>query len=305
LFAASGFYSLQFVFQKLFEKRTAGGISVCLWNQVVFSTVAITFLLIKSGLPTELNWTAFWCIAGYVASAVICGIVAIKAMSCGPVAMVSTFCLIGGMIIPFFYGVLVLDENVGVGRWVAIGVLCLSCVAPMLFKNKDNKQSVTAKFFVLCMIYFITNGTVGMFQKMHQISPQAINEDSFVMFIAFFRLVVSLVGIFMISAVKKYKGEKNVIKNAFWEIGKNPMTPKMFLMIILFSAMNSISITVGDLFSLRCMVLMDASVQFPLLSAIILVFTAFFGRVIFSEKFNRETIATVSLAIVGILLYMI
>ena len=37
LLIACAFFSLQFIFQKLFEERTVGGLSVCLWNQIVCS----------------------------------------------------------------------------------------------------------------------------------------------------------------------------------------------------------------------------------------------------------------------------
>lgn len=305
LFTACFFFALQFVFQKMFEKRTIGGLSVCLWNQVICSLTASLFLLIKSGLPTELNLTAFLYIVGYSLCGIICSVATISAMSCGQVAMVTTFCLAGGMIIPFIYGIAALGEDAGIVRWIGIIVLCASCLPPILKKSDGSEKSADIKFVVLCMIVFLTNGMVSVFSKTHQISSNAIGEDSFVMIAALFRCVLSLAVILIIAAIGAAHGKKGVLRTAFWEIGKTKMTAAMFVLLIVFSAAYSVSNTLGELFSLKCMVTMDASVQFPMLSAIVIVLGAVFGRVFFGEKFTKESTATLALSIVGIVLFML
>ena len=59
LLIACTFFSLQFVFQKLFERRTIGGLGVCLWNMIVCCTISSIFLVIKSGFPTQFTWGLF------------------------------------------------------------------------------------------------------------------------------------------------------------------------------------------------------------------------------------------------------
>ena len=49
----------EFIFTKFFESRTRGGFSISLYNGVISGVVASLFLLIKSGLPTDMNMGAF------------------------------------------------------------------------------------------------------------------------------------------------------------------------------------------------------------------------------------------------------
>ncbi|MBQ8369502.1 MAG: hypothetical protein IJY35_05955 [Clostridia bacterium] len=55
LFIACAFFALQFIFQKLFEERTKGGLTVCLWNALVCTLVTMIVLVIRSGIPAESN----------------------------------------------------------------------------------------------------------------------------------------------------------------------------------------------------------------------------------------------------------
>ena len=98
LFGACTFFSLQFVFQKLFERRAREGMASCLWNIAVSGAVAALFLIVKSGVPDEMNGTAFLIAALYAASGLICSVASIFAMNSGSVAGVGIFCLAGGMI---------------------------------------------------------------------------------------------------------------------------------------------------------------------------------------------------------------
>ena len=102
LLIACTFFSLQFIFTKFFESRTRGGFSISLYNGVISGVVASLFLLIKSGLPTDMNMGAFIISLLYAVSGIVCGISTFMAMTYGKVSAVTTFCLAGGMVVPFF-----------------------------------------------------------------------------------------------------------------------------------------------------------------------------------------------------------
>ena len=57
--------------------------------------------------------------------------------------------------------------------------------------------------------------------------------------------------------------------------------------------------TLGNLLSLRCMNTLDASVQFPVLSATVTVLTALFGAVFFREKLRGPTVLSLFFNIAG------
>lgn len=301
LFIACAFFALQFIFQKLFETRTKGGLSVCLWNALVCTLVTMTVLTVRSGFPKESNGYVILIAALYSASGLICTISSITAMSRGNVASLGTFCLAGGMILPFLYGILALNEEAGLFKWLGIIVLLLSLIPSVMAKQ----SKMDARFAFYASVVFITNGLVSIFSTMHQKSPQAIDGDGFLFIAALIRLTVCVVIILAIAGVKKRKGESKVLVNTLWEIGREKMTGILFVILLVFAGAYAVCNTLGNIFSLRCLLTMDASLQFPILSAVVIVLTALFGRIFFGEKITRNTWISLAMSVLGIGLFML
>ena len=300
LFGACTFFSLQFVFQKLFERRAKEGVSACLWNIAVSGAVAVLFLLAKSGLPKEMNGTALLIAALYAAAGLICSVASISAMNCGSVAGVGIFCLAGGMILPFLYGVFALSEDSGPFKWIGMLLLTVSLLPAVPGSGEENKGKRRVRYVVLCSVVFLTNGLVSIFSKMHQISPRAVGEDSFVMTASLLRCGTAALLLILTAISVRRSGESNPLRSVFIDVGRErPTTGFVFLILILSAAAYSVMNTLGNLLSLRCMNLMDASVQFPLLSAIVTVLTALFGALFFREKIRGGTILSLLLTAAG------
>lgn len=301
LFIACAFFALQFIFQKLFETRTKGGLTVCLWNALVCTLVTMAVLAVRSGLPSESNGYVILIAALYSASGLICTIASITAMSRGNVASLGTFCLAGGMILPFLYGIIALNEEAGLFKWLGILVLLLSLIPSVMAKQ----SKMDARFAFYASVVFVTNGLVSIFSTMHQKSTQAIDGDGFLFIAALIRLTVCVLIILAIAAYRKGKGESAVMKSAFWDIGRDKMTGILFLILLVFAGSYAVCNTLGNIFSLRCLLTMDASLQFPILSAVVIVLTALFGRIFFGEKITRNTWISLAMSVLGIGLFML
>lgn len=304
LFIACVFFSLQFIFQKLFEKKTIGSFSVCLWNQIVGCAVGVAFLLVKTGGAFSAV-TADGFVYGflYLVSGMICSVATIFSMGCGNVGTVGTYCLAGGMIIPFVYGILALGEDAGFFKWLGIIVLCASLIPSVIRKGEKGKTNV--KFVIYALIVFVTNGLVSVFSKMHQIAPNPMDEDSFLMLTGVMRIAIILVLMIGMASVKTAKGDKKAFADAFWNVSRTKMTGALFALLVVISGTYAVCNTLGNIVSLRCMVTMDASIQFPLLSAVVIVLTAVFGRVFFGEKFTTGSVLGLIMSAAGIGLFMI
>lgn len=306
LLGACVFFSLQFIFQKFFERRAASGLKVCLWNVLVCGILTAVFMFAKTGkLPQNVTSAAFLYSLLYSISGIICSVASIAAMHCGNVSVISTYCLAGGMVLPYFYGIVSLGEETGIFKWLGIFVLCLSLIPAVMVKSEGTEHSKRDNvwLFILCVLIFLTNGLVSIFSKMHQISPAAIDENQFVCLSAIIRLVIVLVVQFILAAVHFAKGEKQVLRSMFLEIGECRMTVKLFVLLIVLAGGYAVCNAVGNLFSLRCMMTMDASIQFPVLSAVVIILSAVFGRVIFKEKLTRNTLISLALSAAGIALF--
>lgn len=317
LFIACAFFSLQFVFQKLFKERTTGRVSVCFWNQMICGVVSLIFLVVKSGFPTSaITPAAFLFVLAYAASGLIDTVTTITAMGCGRVATVSTFSLAGGMVVPFAYGVFALNEPSSLTKWLGLGTLCLSLLPTLLQKTEDKTESANkTKFIACCTVTFFFNGFVSVFSKMYMNymkktfeNDEAIlasAEDNFIITAALIRVATAIVILVVLSALQRARGEKAAFRTNFWEIGLKKMTGGLFALLAVFAGAYAVCNTLGNLFSLRCMDVMDASVQFPLLSAVVIVLTAVFGWLFFREKIGRETAISLVLSMAGIGLFML
>lgn len=309
LLLACTFFSLQFIFQKLFEKNSKGDVIASFWYQAMCSAVGIIFLLAKSGFTENLNYVVIIYVLLYSACGIACNVASISAMRLGTVAALGTYSLVGGMLIPFVYGVLFLNEKASIYQWIGMVILCVSLYPSLkLEKGEENEGKNSKKKRILhalfCLIAFVTNGMVVVFSKMHQISPYAVDENSFLILSSIIRIAVS-VGALLFFAVKATaKGEKGGFYKAFVDIGNKKMTALLYFALFAFTALYSVLNTLGSVFSFRCMTEMDASLQFPLLSGIVIIFTAIFGRIFFKEKFSKSSIIGLVLSAVGIVFFI-
>ena len=303
LFIACAFFALQFIFQKLFEQRTKGGLSVCLWNQIVCCVVGMLFLLMKTGGAfSDVTATGIICGFLYTSIDIVCSVATISSLSCGSVGTVGTYCLAGGMIVPFLWGIFFLGEEAGLFKWLGILILCASLIPSV---REKGREKVNVKFIIYAMIVFVTNGLVSVVSKMHQIAPDAMEENSFLLLTGAMRLTAVLVIMLGLAAIQKAGGNRKAFADAFWNISRKPMTWIIFAVLVVFSGALSVCNTLGNLFSLRCMVTMDASIQFPLLSAVVIILTALFGRIFFGEKFTKGSVLSLVMSALGIGLFMI
>ena len=129
-------------------------------------------------------------------------ILSIKILSIGSLAIYSMYMMLGGMLVPFFYGVLFLHEELSWGKIVGTILLTLSIVLQSYTQKEDaeSKNKNKTLFTVLCLLIFFINGMTGVVCKAHQIHSTAIDEISFTVLycslIVIFSLFLLLIRVF-------------------------------------------------------------------------------------------------------------
>ena len=162
------------------------------------------------------------------------------------------------------------------------------------------------------MMTFCGNGFVSVVSKAHQISEGAmrlpggeVDTDGFILLIAIVGLTIALVTLIVRAILSAKQGEKHPVRATYYEIGKNPMVPKLFGMLMALAAGYAVCNAMGNIFSLQCAVTMDSSIQFPILSGVVIFMTAVFGWLFFWERIEKANLISLSLTLVGIGLFMI
>lgn len=234
LLIACLFFSVQFLFQKNFQKNTRGGFAVSLWNQFAVYLCMALYLAVKTR-SFAVNGTALLYSVLYAVSGLSCSIASLFAMRYGKVSAVSGFCLAGGMVLPFFYGIFWLGESVTALKIAGILVLCASLIPSLCEKDPSGKarsRSDFIKYTLLSLVVFCGNGFVSIFSKAHQISPNAIGTDEFVLLNAVVCLTITGVGMLILTAVTGARGDKKPFRTVFYELAAGPMVPKVFLLCV-------------------------------------------------------------------------
>ena len=181
-------FSVQFVFTKAFSRRAGSVPHAGLWNSGVMALSMLLYLFPMNGFRLEVTSTALLICILQALCALTMGLCNIPAMRLGNMAVVTTYMLIGGMALPFLYGVLVLHEECPPLKIVAIVVL-IAAILPTLLQSKNapvarRSAGHAVLFHLLGLVLFILNGTTSILTTVHSLHENKISSGGFTLLIA-------------------------------------------------------------------------------------------------------------------------
>jgi drug/metabolite transporter (DMT)-like permease len=288
------FFSAQFALTKLYEGtvgQTATGTLIMLFGtslvgQIVFFCAA-GFQIAFS--PISMVWAiilAVIMIPYYM--------IGIKVLSLGSLAVYSMFMMLGGMLVPFFYGIIFLREDASIGKILGTVLLTAFIVMQALWQNSSDEKKTSRNtkiiFFLLCILIFFINGMTGVVAKAHSISEGAVDESSFTATSCAIIMVLSLFGLFY-SYIKRAKTTVIVIRKS---LKSKPIVIMLFLGIAAYG---------GNFLMLLAADKVPASIQFPLVSGGVIVLSALVSAFIFREKLSKKEWISVAGAFMSTVLF--
>ena len=307
---ASVLFSAQFIFTKLFSRRTRGGAQSGLVNGTVIAAVMTLYLLPVNRFSLSFSRSALiWATVSGL-STIIMTLVNVQAMKLGDLSVVTIYMLLGGQIVPFFYGILWLNEGLNAVKVISVIILTAALFPPFFESLREKKRSGgdvsgTQKggmlFHIFCLILFFGNGMVSVATKAHVISPDALPDTAFTMLCAAEQtvlLILLLSGIALKNAVKKR--EKPVTAVFTDIVREQPVSGKAAGILLGISVCYSVCNGAANLFSQSCAHTMDSSIQFPILSAAIIVLTALIGKIVFGERMTAAKVVSIVLSLIGV-----
>ena len=286
----------QFAFTKLYEgavKQTAITSLVMLAVTSLFGAVMYVFVgnFNVSFSATSIFWAAFMAVI-----MIPYYMIGIKVLSLGSLAIYSMFMMLGGMLVPFFYGVVFLHEELSV--WQIVGTVTLTvfiilqAVWQQPSEEKESGKSDKKKilFFVLSILIFIINGMTGVIAKAHQISEGAIDEASFTVISCALTAIFSLI-LLAFSVLKNRRKAADILPSMF------KLKPMLVMALIGAAAYT------GNFLHLKAASAVPASVQFPLVSGGVIVISALVSFFAFREKLSKKEWISVAGAFVSTVLF--
>ena len=158
---AAVMFSLQFVFNDGFRRETDSSWNSSLKFTLYSSFAGLIVLLMINKMHMEVS--AFSVVTACVYSLVYISLsyASIKAFEYANLSVYSVFSMIGGMILPFLYGIMC-GEEFKTARLVCCLLIALSVI--MTIKKGEHSKKAT-KYY---MLVFVLNGLVGVISKFHQ-----------------------------------------------------------------------------------------------------------------------------------------
>ena len=287
-------FAAQFAFTKLYE-GAAGQTATASLVMLVGTSLVGSLIFFCAGCfsvsfsPISTLWAA-----SFAVIMIPYYMIGIKVLSLGSLAIYSMFMMLGGMLVPFFYGILFLSESITVGKAAGAVLLTVFIVLQAVWQkpSNDNKKGGKTKylFFILCLVIFFINGMTGVIAKAHSISIGAVDEASFTATYCAMTAILSL-AILLISCLKNGREKAKIIKGAL-------KTKPLAVMALLGAAAYG-----GNFLQLLAADKVPASVQFPLVSGGVIVLSALVSLLFFKEKISKKEWISVAGAFVSTFLF--
>lgn len=259
-------FALQFLFNQQFRKRNGDGLDQTFTFSMFTNGISFLLLFIINGFTLQINLISF--IIALVYSVVILGYSysGLKSFATANLSVYSIFAMLGGMIMPFAYDVILNPERFSVSKGACVALIAVA-TALSFEKGKKNRKNIKYYFAV-----FLLNGLVGVLSTIHQTeNGEAVDSGSFMATVNLCTFVICFV----------YHLAKN--KKIVLPQKKDIMT------LACYAACSGI----GNLLCLIALTNIPASVQYPIITGGVMVFSTIISIVRKEKPSAKTIIATV------------
>ena len=276
--------------------------------QLCFGNTVTTSLLFTAlnGLVTAL---LFFCINGFhlavtpyslfmgTVIAVLCcsyTLIGFRMFALGNMSVYTMFLMLGGMLLPYLYGVVWLEESMSVWRILGVILLAVSMVFPVLgARDDESKKKTRTLFLLLCLVVFTLNGFVSIASKMYQISHRLIvGETDFVVLSNGLNGLISTAALFVMCVTRKTAPLSQ------------PLTGKSMGLIAGIVCASAACNGTSYLLQLIGAANVPASVLYPLVTGGMMVLSAVAGIIFFREIPDRKTAVGLILSFAATFLFL-
>lgn len=271
VFAATILFALQFLFNQKFEEKRGSDLKSALEFTFYKSIVIVVMMLLISGFQIKVTLFSTVLSVIYAAACILMTFFSMKAFAVANLSVYSVFSMLGGMLLPFLLGIGFYDEKLTVFKIVC----CVLIIFSVLLNLRNGKQSKKAFFYYMAV--FILNGGVGVISKIHQSSLLPHTDSTGFMFLS--------------SAV-------SVIISGIWLLIRYKKIPLIKGKCLAYASGYGIFNGTGNWFLLISLAHLPASVQYPLVTGGVMVFSTVISAVR-KEKLSKTDYIAAAIAFVA------
>lgn len=299
--------AVQFASNRAYSIRQGSSAKASLtFTTLVGFTCAVVMLLIAVFSGEGFVITPYSLGMGAIVAALCCTytFIGFKIMALGSLSVYTMFLMLGGMMLPYLFGVFWLNEEVSLWRIIGFLLLALSLVFPVVAREKAGKSSVI--FIVLCLAVFCLNGCVSITSKVHQINELYAKSGSasFSFITNSINAVMSAAGLAIISFREKKQLKEKAGKNAIAVFTHEdaPRTSSWVIAVIVL--INAVAGGVSYVLQLVSAAHVAASALYPMITGGSVVLSALAGLLCFKEKPDKISLIGLILSFAATFLFL-
>ena len=271
--------ALQFSTNKLYQLKCGNTAAASLtFSTLSGLTTSVIFFVLTFAMGEKFVITPYSLLMAAIIAVLCCTytFIGFKIMSFGSMSVFMMFLMLGGMLLPYLFGVFYLDEGISAGRILGVILLVISMVFPVL--SKDRSGGVI--FVLLCAAVFTLNGCVSITSKLHQINTEfaSCGTTTFVFLTNFMNCLISGIGLLIMNLSGRKKDEDSKFSDLSGTIRKNAKT--IALIVVGNAAFGGVSYMLQLIGAAN----VPASVLYPLVTGGSVVLSAAAGLLFFREK---------------------
>lgn len=298
LVSATFLYSFQFIFTKLYQREKGSSF----YYSMIFGAIAcfatLPFALFLTDGKIEFTPFSFTIAFLYALDVTVYMVFGTKTLSRANLSLYSLFSMIGGMLLPFLYGLIFIGESITIAKAIALVSVCIAMILPL----KKEKGKRTDKFTFICFaVIFITNGLTGVLTYVHQRSQlNVVSAGGFLFLYNSCRSVFSLI---IITLLYIYGKKDERILQVIGASENQPKKSKIKSRIIAVGAAIGYAIMNGTAVLLTTLTAKEiaAGVQSTIITGGVIALTALSG-LFFNEKLTRQMVFSIVFALIGTIL---
>lgn len=266
LIIATVLFAFQFFFNQQFQRLRGNSLEASLTFSAYVHSVICVMMLCINGFQWHWSWFSAGMALIRAAMDVTFGYCSIQALACANLSVYSTFSMLGGMLLPFIYGIAFAGEAFTLTKFLC----CLLISLALFLTVQPGKHSRKSVFYYFAV--FTLNGLYGVVTALHQKLPAlAVDSGSFSAMSSLFTVIVA-VGISLI----KFK--------------KFPLLRKPE---IKFAGLFGLFCGIGNLLVLIAVKYLNASVQYPIITGGTMVVSTLICLLRKEKLTKRDVLATV------------
>ena len=310
LIGASFLFGSQFMVTKAFEKNYGKTVRASLSFSLLYSLFAgVIFFIIKlvsSGTVFNLNPFSLCMAFGLSLVNILSSAIGIKTLALGDIAVYSLFLMLGGMIVPFFAGIVFLKESVSVCNLIGVAIMIIALCLPVFFgkKNKnageaqtdgDTKKKTSVFFYVLCVFLFILNGLSSTLSKFNSVREGAALGAEFTFYTYGIQFVISPAAFALTTALGKSDKTQNEEKQPCILF-----RPVAIGCGAAFGAVNGTAFLMSSVAAEHVV----AVAQYPLITGATILFSSLLAFLFYREKPTALQLVQIVISLAATILFM-